>query len=140
MYSLSIISIQDMKIKKEIIFTQKNINQYTKHIFVKDQKTILCGLNYKNIRKIDLNDFNDQNLKFSKDLGIHTIYIDKKNSLFLANQSYEIESYLLLNTNELKYTFKGHTAIIYEMDQMKENNLLSCGHNEIIIWNSITGE
>jgi hypothetical protein len=66
-----------MKIIKEIIFTKNNINQYAKHLFVKDEKTILCGLNYKNIRIIDLNDFNDQKLNFSKDLGIYTIYIDK---------------------------------------------------------------
>ncbi len=26
------------------------------------------------------------------------------------------------------------------MDQIKENNLVSCGMNEIIIWNSINGE
>ena len=66
-----------MKIIKEIIFTQNNLNNGAKHIFVKDEKTILCGLNYKNIRMIDLNNFNDQKLNFSKDLGIHTIYIDK---------------------------------------------------------------
>ena len=66
-----------MKIIKEIIFTQKNINYGAKHIFVKDEKTIICCLNYKNIRMIDLNDFNDQKLNFSKDLGISTIYIDK---------------------------------------------------------------
>ena len=66
-----------MKIIKEIIFTQSNINYGAKHLFVKDEKTILCGLNYKNIRMIDLNDFNDQKLNFSKDLGIYTIYIDK---------------------------------------------------------------
>ncbi len=66
-----------MKIIKEIIFAQNNINACAKHIFVKDEKTILCGLNYTNIRMIDLNNFNDQKLNFSKDLGIHTIYIDK---------------------------------------------------------------
>ena len=66
-----------MKIIKEIIFTQNNNHFQTKHLFVKDEKTILCGLNYKNIRMIDLNDFNDQKLNFSKDLGIYTIYIDK---------------------------------------------------------------
>ena len=66
-----------MKIIKEIIFTQRNIYFSAKHLFVKDEKTILCGLNYKNIRMIDLNDFNDQKLNFSKDLGIYTIYIDK---------------------------------------------------------------
>ena len=65
-----------MKIIKEIIFNQNNINQYAKHLFVKDEKTIFCGLNYKNIRMIDLNDFNDQKINFSKDLGIYTIYID----------------------------------------------------------------
>ncbi len=94
-----------MKIIKEIIFPQSIINEFAKHLFVKDQKTILCGLNLKNIRKIDLNDFSDQKLNFSKDLGIQTIYVDIKNILYLANQSHEIESYLLLNTNELKYTF-----------------------------------
>ena len=66
-----------MKIIKEIIFSQSNLCQYAKHLFVKDENTILCGLNYKNIRMIDLNDFNDQKLNFSKDLGISTIYIDK---------------------------------------------------------------
>ena len=66
-----------MKIIKEIIFTQNNLNCFAKHLFIKDEKTILCGLNYKNIRMIDLNDFNDQKLNFSKDLGISTIYIDK---------------------------------------------------------------
>ena len=66
-----------MKIIKEIIFTQNIIFYPSKKIFVKDEKTILCGLNYKNIRMIDLNDFNDQKLNFSKDLGIYTIYIDK---------------------------------------------------------------
>ena len=66
-----------MKIIKEIIFTQNNKNQYAKHLFVKDEKTILCGLNYKNIRMIYINDFIDQKLNFSKDLGIFTIYINK---------------------------------------------------------------
>ena len=66
-----------MKIINEIIFTQNNICQCAKHLFVKDEKTILCGLNYKNIRMIDLKDFNDQKLNFSKDLVIYTIYIDK---------------------------------------------------------------
>ncbi len=93
-----------MKILKEIIFNQKNINNCGKHLFVKDQNTILCGLIYKNIIKIDLNDFSDQKLNFSKDLGIQTIYIDINNTLYLANQSNEIESYLLVNTDELKYT------------------------------------
>ena len=65
-----------MKIIKEIIFAQNNINYPSKQLFVKDEKTILCGLNYKNIRMIDLNDFNDQKLNFSKDVGIYTIYID----------------------------------------------------------------
>ncbi len=58
----------------------------------------------------------------------------------MANQSQEIEGYLLANTNQIKYTLKGHTSYIYEMDQIKENNLVSCGENEIIIWNSINGE
>ena len=66
-----------MKITKEIIFIQNNILYSAKRLFVKYEKTILCGLNYKNIRMIDLNDFNDQKLNFSKDLGIYTIYIDK---------------------------------------------------------------
>ena len=66
-----------MKIIKEIIFTQNNLVYCAKHLFVKDEKTIFCGLNYKNIRMIDLNDFNDQKLNFSEDLGISTIYIDK---------------------------------------------------------------
>ena len=65
---------------------------------------------------IDLNDLSDHKLNFSKDLGIFTFYIDKKNNLYLANQSFEIECYLLINTNELKYTLKGHTSSIYEMD------------------------
>ena len=129
-----------MKIIKEIIFTQSNINGCAKHLFVKDEKTILCGLNYKNIRMIDLNDFNDQKLNFSKDLGIYTIYIDKSNTLYIANQSFEIEGYLLANTNQIKFTLKGHTSYIYEMDQIKENNLVSCGYYEIIIWNTINGE
>ncbi len=34
---------------------------------------------------------------------------------------------------------KGHTKYIFEMDQIKENNLISCGQNEVIIWNSING-
>ncbi len=68
------------------------------------------------------------------------MYIDKKNTLYLANQSYEIQSYLLENTNELKFTLKGHTHVIYEIDQIKENNLVSCGNQEIIIWNSINSE
>ena len=66
-----------MKIIKEFIFTQNNKCYGAKHLFVKDDKTILCGLNYTNIRMIDLNDFNDRKLNFSKDLGIYTIYIDK---------------------------------------------------------------
>ncbi len=66
-----------MNILKEISFNQDNINILGKKIFVKDQKTILCGLNYKNIRMIDLDDFNDQKLNFSLDNGVQTIYIDK---------------------------------------------------------------
>ena len=66
-----------MKIIKEIIFAQQNIDICAKHLFIKDEKTILCGLNYKNIRMIDLNDFNDLKLNISKDIGIYTIYIDK---------------------------------------------------------------
>ncbi len=66
-----------MKIIKEIIFTQSNINEHAKHLFVKDEKKILCGLNYKNIRMIYINDFIEQKLNFSKDLGIFTIYINK---------------------------------------------------------------
>ena len=54
-------------------------------MFVKDENTILCGVNYKNIRMIDLHDFSDKKLNFSKDLGIYTMYTDKKNSLYLAN-------------------------------------------------------
>jgi hypothetical protein len=65
---------------------------------------------------IDLDDLSDQKLNFSKDLRIYTIYIDKKNYLYLANHSKEIECYLLINTKELKYTLKGHTSNIYEMD------------------------
>jgi hypothetical protein len=66
---------------------------------------------------IDLNDFSDQKLNFSKDISIDTIYIDKKNSFYMANnQSYEIVSYLLANTNQLIFTLKGHTYAIYEMD------------------------
>ncbi len=111
-----------MKIIKEIIFNQQNMLYCAKHLFVKDKMTILCGLNYKNIRMIDLNDFNDQKLNFSKDLGIHTIYIDKYNTLLIANECFEIEGYLLANTNQIKFTLKGHTDVIYEMDQIKENN------------------
>ncbi len=66
-----------MKILKEIIFTQNNLNADGKHVFVKDYKTILCGLNYNNIRMIDLNDFNESKLNFTKDLGIYSIYYDK---------------------------------------------------------------
>ncbi len=60
--------------------------------------------------------------------------------MYLANQSYEIECYLLENTNEIKYTLKGHNNFIYEMDETKENNLVSCGYHEIIIWNMKNGE
>ncbi len=40
-------------------------NLHEKHIFVFDQNTILCGLNFKNLRIIDLNDLSDQKLNFS---------------------------------------------------------------------------
>jgi hypothetical protein len=52
--------------------------------------TILCGLNFSNIRIINLNDFSDQKLDFNKDLGLFTIYVDKKNTILIANESYEI--------------------------------------------------
>ena len=58
-FSLSIFSFEDMKIIKEINFFQQNLNQFAKRIFIKDQNTILCGLNFKNIRIIDLNDMSD---------------------------------------------------------------------------------
>ncbi len=129
-----------MKIVKEIIFLQANLNSYAKHIFLKDQNTILCGLNFKNIRIIDLNDLSDYNLNFSKDLGIYLIYINSENTLYLANQNCEIECYLRVDTNELKNTLKGHTGTIFEMDSIKESNLISSSTNEIIIWNMINGE
>ncbi len=87
-----------------------------------------------------MNYFSDKKLNFNKDLGLYTIYIDKKNNLFIANQSYDIQCYLLINTNELIYSLKGHTNIIYQMDQINENNLISCGYYEIIIWNLKNGE
>jgi hypothetical protein len=37
-----------------------------------------------------MNYFSDKKLNFNKDLGLYTIYIDKKNNLFIANQSYDI--------------------------------------------------
>ncbi len=35
---------------------------------------------------------------------------------------------------------KGHTDYVCEINEIKENNLISCGCLEIIIWNMINGD
>ncbi len=68
------------------------------------------------------------------------MYIDKNDTLYINNPNFEIQCFLLLNPDLLKYTLKGHTDYVCEINEIKENNLISCGWREIIIWNLINGD